>query len=251
MIFLKTALLIGVIQAICSFFAIRFRTDKLTDAAYWWTFFLVVLWLYLRESTGALLHTLVLVLLSCWALRLAVYLFLRVLALWKDKRFDGIRENKHSFMKFWIGQWAVIFLLFVPVVRMFSNGTPATLWYTIGWIIMSMCGILLESVADRQKFRFKQQYPTKRCNVWVRSKVQYPNYLWEILVWVGIYLICLSSLTETQAMLWLISPFTITRLLLFVTWIPPLARSHKQQWWDDREWISYVEKTPKILPYIY
>lgn len=251
MLFVKVFLMIWIIQLIAAFFAIRFRTDKLTDLAYGWTFFVIVFWLYVWESAGVMLHIILFALISLRSLRLAAYLFLRVLALWKDKRFDGIREKKSSFTKFWVWQWIVIFLLLVPVVLMFSNDTPGFFRYTFLWIGLATWGILLETLADWQKFRFKQQYPTRWCNTWVRAKLQYPNYLWEILVWIGIYLICLSSLTWTQIVLWFISPFAITRLLLFVTWIPPLEREHQKKWWDEKEWRNYISTTPKLLPWIW
>jgi len=249
--FLLAISVIWITQLLCARIAIRFRTDKLTDLAYGWTFFLVVLGMYLRWSTQTFLHTILFILIALRSLRLALYLFLRVLALGKDKRFDGIREKKRSFAKFRILQWVVIFLLLIPVIRAFSDTSPVFARYTFFWIILVVWGVLLESIADRQKFRFKQQYPTRWCATWVRSKVQYPNYLGEILVWIGIYVVCLNSLEWSQVIIWLISPFTIIRLLLFVTGIPPLYRIHKKQRWDELERNIYTEKTPKILPYVY
>lgn len=251
MIVLISAGFIALLQFICGMIALRFRTDKLTDLAYGWTFFLVVWWLYMRASSQDMIHTLLVVLLSLRSVRLALYLFLRVLALGKDKRFDGIREQKHSFMKFWVLQAVVILLLLLPVIWTMEIPNVSLTWYTIIWIICLLWGVFLESLADRQKFRFKQQYPTRWCAVWVRSKIQYPNYLGEILVWIGVYLICLSALQGYQVVVWLISPFTITWLLLFVTWIPPLEEAHKQQWWTEQEWKTYTEQTPKLVPYVY
>lgn len=242
---------IALIQWLCAWFAIRFRTDKLTDIAYWGTFFLLVLGLYLWWSTQNMLHTILLILISCWSLRLALYLFLRVLALGKDKRFDGIREQKHAFIKFRLLQWIVIFLLLVPIIRAMWANDPSVTWYTLLWIVFAWGGIMLESIADRQKFRFKQQYPTRRCAIGVWSKIQYPNYLGEIMVWVGIYLICLSTLYWNQVVLWLISPFTVIWLLIFVTWIPPLEEAHQKKWWTEKEWKDYTTTTPKLIPWIY
>jgi steroid 5-alpha reductase family enzyme len=251
MVFLLTLLAIVLLQFFCAVVAIRYRTDKLTDLAYWWTFFVIIWLLYLRWSTQDLIHTLLVILVSLWSLRLALYLFLRVLAVGKDKRFDGIREQKHSFAKFRILQTVVIFLLFVPLIwSMWSNQIGVS-WYTWVWVLVVCCGIVLESVADRQKFRFKQQYPTRWCSVWVWSKVQYPNYLGEMLVWIGLYMICLHLLEWAQVVVWLISPFTIIWLLVFITWIPPLKEAHKKQRGTEHEWKEYTENTPKLIPRIY
>ncbi len=205
----------------------------------------------MRWSEQQLLHSFLVVLISFWSIRLALYLFLRVLALGKDKRFDGVREQKQAFMKFRIGQWVVIFLLLLPVIWAMQVEGVSVAWYTILWVLLVVWGVSLESIADRQKFRFKQQYPTRRCAVWVWSKIQYPNYLGEILVWIGIYLICLTALSWAQVILWFASPFVIIWVLLFVTGIPPLEQAHKKQRWTEKEWNDYTENTPKLIPHIY
>lgn len=250
MIFVTTFLLIIAIQAFCAFFAIRFRTDKLTDLAYGWTFFLIIWWLYWSISTQTWIHTVLWIVISVRAIRLAWYLFLRVLALGKDKRFDGVREQKRSFLKFWWLQTVVIFVMLVPALFVMNESVTQFAWYTWVGVLLSMWGLLLETFADRQKFSRKQQYPTRPCIHGVWSKVQYPNYLWEILFWVGIYVICFASLSERWRIWWAISPFTITRLLIFVTWIPPLQHMHSKQRWEEKEWQVYEQKTPKLIPYV-
>ena len=251
MVFFLTLLAIVLLQFFSAVVAIRYRTDKLTDLAYWWTFFVIIWLLYLRWSTQDIIHTLLVILVSIWSLRLALYLFLRVLAVGKDKRFDGIREQKHSFAKFRILQTVVIFLLFVPLIWSMWSDEIGSSWYTWVGVLVVSCGIVLESVADRQKFRFKQQYPTRWCSVWVWSKVQYPNYLGEMLVWIGLYMICLHLLEWAQVVVWLISPFTIIWLLVFITWIPPLEQAHKKQRGTEQEWKAYTENTPKLIPHVY
>lgn len=243
--------IISLIQLICAWIAIRFRTDKLTDLWYGGTFFIVTWVVYLRGSSGGVVQTLLVLLLSVRSIRLAGYLFLRVLALGKDKRFDGIREQKHAFAKFWLLQTVVIFVLLIPVLRAMEGigwMSARYTWLGAGAVLAWIC---LESIADRQKFRFKQQYPTRPCTHGVRAIVQYPNYLGEIIVWIGIYLVCLVNLSGSQVVLWLISPFTISRLLVFVTWIPPLEKAHTAQWWTDKERLIYKKNTPKLLPYIW
>lgn len=245
---LFTLVMIVGIQSFFWFLALRFRTDKFTDLAYWVTFLLIIRWLYVWYSDYWLIQTILVFFVTFWSLRLALYLFLRVLALGKDKRFDGIREQKRAFIKFWLGQAVVIFLLLVPLVIGMLSESMSMRWYTRVWLLLFLSGFLLESIADRQKFRFKQQYPTRRCAVWVWKKIQYPNYLGEMLVWIGIYLICLVSLQWFRAVVWLISPFTLIRLLLFVTWIPPLELAHKKQRWTEKEWMEYTANTPKLIP---
>jgi steroid 5-alpha reductase family enzyme len=114
---------------------------------------------------------------------------------------------------------------------------------------VALLGLYIESIADRQKFQFKRQYPTKRCNTWLWSKARYPNYFGEMLFWIGIYGVALSGLQWIQVVLWLLSPCIIIRLLLFVTGIPPLEKEHEQKWGQDLERRDYEKKTNLLFPW--
>jgi steroid 5-alpha reductase family enzyme len=250
-LWVKVFFFIALIQTICWFFAVRFRTDKLTDLAYGGTFLVLVCWLYWGVSIQSFLHTVLWIMISLRAVRLAAYLFLRVLALWKDKRFDGIREQKRSFLKFWALQTTVIFIMLIPTVLVMELSEIIIAWYTRIGMLLTVWWLFLETIADRQKFSRKQQYPTRPCIHGVWSKVQYPNYLGEILFWVGMYIICFASLSEWWRMVSLVSPFTICWLLVFVTWIPPLVTIHQKQRGTEKERQEYTQQTPKLIPYIW
>ena len=240
--------LIVLIQGFAAVVALRRKTDKVIDIAYWVTFFVVIWRLYLFQSNQDIIPGVLVILLSLWSIRIATYLFLRILALGKDRRFEGIRANKHAFLRFRFLQSIVIFLLLLPVMRSMKI-TWTMAWY--GWIGTGvvLLGISIETIADRQKFRFKREYPSRRCNVWLRSMARHPNYFGEILVRWWLYLICLSVLTDRQVRVGMVSPFAITWLLLFVTGIPPLKQRHEEKWGKNKERQLYKQNTNLLLPW--
>ena len=81
MIWLLSIGIIALIQLFFGAIAVYFRTDKVTDLAYGGAFFIVVRWLYLRQSNQSIIHTVLLFLILLRSMRIATYLFLRVVAL--------------------------------------------------------------------------------------------------------------------------------------------------------------------------
>ena len=58
------------------------------------------------------------------------------------------------------------------------------------WLLVALMviGLGLESVADRQKYRFKAAHPTRFCDTGLYHFVRCPNYLGEMLFWIGLWL---------------------------------------------------------------
>ena len=72
-----------------------------------------------------------------WGLRLGTYLFIRILSMKKDARFDGIRENFWAFAKFWTLQGLGVWLILIPTTVALSSIT------TVNIGIISMIGIVM------------------------------------------------------------------------------------------------------------
>ena len=95
--------------------AFIFRTDKLTDMSYSLTFISLIAYLFIIKpfSFGSLiLFLLVLV----WALRLGVFLFIRIHAQKKDDRFDNIRTSFFKFLGFWLLQGFTAWIVLIPAI---------------------------------------------------------------------------------------------------------------------------------------
>lgn len=120
------------IQGLFFVFALVARTDKLTDLAYGTTFVAAVLFIYYNVSEQQLAHAIVTIAIVLRGVRLAGYLFIRILAMKSDKRFDGIRENAWSFAKFWLLQAVTIFIVLLPTIFfLHTDIVPGWTWQTV------------------------------------------------------------------------------------------------------------------------
>ena len=120
-----------------------------------------------------------------------------------------------------------------------------------GWTIW-LIGFLLEAVADYQKFTFRSN--PANSNKWINSGlwgvVRHPNYLGEILLWTGLF-ISASSTFEGKEFLSVVSPLFVAFLLTKVSGIPILEKMNMRQWKENSEFLSYVQRTPRLIPYLY
>ncbi len=229
--------------------AFLLKTDKITDVSYAVTFMVVALFGFM-QSDKDVLHTVVLLLILAWALRLGSFLLLRIHKAGKDARFDGMRENFLLFLRFWVLQGATVFVVTLSALLAFTaTDTQPGLLSLIGAILF-LKGLLLETVADMQKFAFtnKQSNKGKWIDVGVWRMSRHPNYLGEMLVWIGMYVLVYSSLSHADRLWALASPLYIVGLLLFVSGIPILEKAANKKWGSEEAYKTYKKQVPVLLP---
>jgi steroid 5-alpha reductase family enzyme len=119
--------------------------------------------------------------------------------------------------------------------------------FTIGTLVglmMILGGTLLEMVADYQMQRFRQQRQDRsellRSGVWRHSR--HPNYLGEIIVWWGVYLVMLSAHPE----LWYLGIGALVNTALFLFISIPLAEKHLATY--KTGYTAYLRETRQLLP---
>jgi steroid 5-alpha reductase family enzyme len=238
------------IQAVFFVFAATLRTDKVTDLSYSLSFVVLAV-LLLAESRRALPHVTLAIMVGAWGLRLAAYLFYRILAMGRDARFDGIREHFWKFFQFWLLQGMAVWIIMWPTTLWFAgaHGSDWSLAMTAGLVIW-LAGLVIETTADLQKFRFKSQPGASGrwidTGLWRHSR--HPNYFGELLCWWGVLVYVAPDLGP-----WLVAgvvgPLTITSLLLFGTGIPTLERSASEKWGRDPDYEAYRRRTNLLIPW--
>lgn len=229
--------------------AFAYKTDKLTDISYAISFAMVALVGYaLSSQTSGQLVVLILVLL--WALRIGTFLFVRINKIGKDKRFDGMRENFGRFLRFWVAQGVSVFVILLTALLYWSEDGSALGWLSYLGVLVFATGLLLETTADAQKYRFNSNAANK--GKWIESGVwrlsRHPNYLGEIMIWCGMYLIVFMALGGWQRLFGLASPLFISGLLLFVSGVPPLEKSADKRWGKNVNYQHYKRRTPILVP---
>lgn len=227
--------------------AYLFQTDKITDISYSLTFILIALVAY-ECFGGDLTDIIVFALILLWALRLGSYLFYRILKIGRDDRFDEIRINPLSFFAFWLMQGLTCALVSFPTIAIFAL-EDVTLNY--GFILMigfAFCGLILESVADLQKFNFKNKYPSKFMSQGVWKKIRHPNYLGDLMFWWGIYLAGLFLGIHWAT---IVGPLWMSMILLKFSGIPILTKKWEKTYGELKEFQEYKKKSWLLIPYVY
>ena len=151
-----------IVQIFFFIFAAKNKTDKVTDLSYGLSFILIAVILLIINNNFYLYQTLLVAMISLWGIRLATYLFIRILKTKKDKRFDGIREDFWKFAQFWFLQAISVWLISLPSSYLLGNQNNFSinnLGY-LGFTIWAL-GLIIETIADWQKFSFKIQSKNK------------------------------------------------------------------------------------------
>lgn len=229
--------------------AYLFKTDKLTDISYSITFVVVAIF-GLMQSSMNLAHILLFLMIFIWAFRLGTYLLMRIRKIGKDNRFDSMRESIVKFGSFWVLQGITVFVVLIPGIYFFNINLEQLSFLSFSGLLIWLVGLMIEATGDYQKTTFINNPANK--GKWVNTGLwkysRHPNYLGEILVWIGVYLYILPALNTEQALIGLISPVFITTLLLFVSGIPLLEKSANKKWGNDYKYNLYKNSTGILLP---
>ena len=191
------------------------------------------------------------ILVLIWALRLGLFLFVRVLKAGEDRRFREVKQNFSKFLVWWSVSALWVFLTAANALTMIINNVSFTddFYFYFGlslWLI----GFSFEAIADEQKRRFKSDKKNKDAfistGLWGLSR--HPNYFGEILLWIGMAVIALPTLIGWQYVT-LISPIFIYFLLTRVSGVNLLEDRANQKWGGTEEYESYVKKTSVLIPF--
>ncbi|KAG9128546.1 hypothetical protein FRC07_003435 [Ceratobasidium sp. 392] len=255
--------------------------DKITDFTGGSNFFLLAILTLCLNGTYHARNIVASVFVMIWATRLAGFLLFRVLKTGSDTRFDDIRSHFFKFLGFWVGQIVWVWTVSLPVTILNSPGVSSSRGVQPGFgtgtdiagIILWVIGWSIESLADVQKFKYKQTHPPKdqptTYGIWKYSR--HPPYFGEILCWWGIWLIALSASSGRsgphQASLGAItSPLFTMVLLIFGSGIPtaqkPTAQkffllshgpkpTHANAWPNYQRYLSRTSVLIPMPPQIY
>ena len=230
-----------------------FQTEKFFDLTGTISYVSSVLFIFFKSNTLESINLGSLVLSSfiiIWSLRLGIFLFLRIKKAGKDRRFNEIKKSfSWFFMTFSVsGMWVTI--CSICALTGIANGIIFSTTTIIG-IIIFIIGFTIEIIADSQKTKFRANDDNKdkfiSSGLWKYSR--HPNYLGEIILWLGISLISFSSLEGFQYIT-LISPIFTYLLLVNVSGINFLEKSGKKKWGHLDSYKKYLKETPRLCGFL-
>lgn len=182
-----------------------------------------------------------------WAARLGSFLFMRVKAAGFDRRFAKMLDIPAQFFMTWTlqGLWVTVTLA-AGMAALTSEPVPLGPLAIIGaavWLV----GFLIEVIADWQKSKFRKENKGGFITSGLWSWSRHPNYFGEIVLWIGIAIIAIPTLSGWQ---WatMISPIFVIVLLTQISGVRMLEVSGKKRWGDDEEYQAYVENTSVLIP---
>ena len=193
------------------------------------------------------------IVLICYGIRLGGFLAFRELknSSYNKKIKNEIKEGKNMSLLIKIMLWISCSILYIlmtsPVIYRFVNNSRNDTCFTIGIIIASF-GIIIESISDYQKNKSKKQNPNRFCDSGLFRIVRCPNYLGELIVWLGIFISGFTSLINWQ---WLISTIGFIGIVyIMFSGARRLELRQDRTYKNDEEYRKYIKKTPILIPLI-
>lgn len=187
-------------------------------------------------------------LVAVWATRLFVHIWPRLRTKTEDFRYATWRKQWgksvyfRSFFQIFILQGLLMILVAAGIVVNSHNSSLIT-WYNVLGIVIWTTGFMIETISDRQLASFLAK-PTNQSRIMTSGLWHYsrhPNYFGEILQWWGLFLIVLPSTFWYVALL---SPLTITFLIVFVSGIPLLEKKFATK----PGYAEYANRTSVLVP---
>ena len=244
-----TATILGAFVTVLFMISIIVKRNDIADIAWGLGIFLVAL---LSYATGPqnFFTLAVTVLAGLWGLRLSLRILLRNLKKSEDARYKKWRDEWgkwfyfRSYLQVYLLQGTLMIVVGYPFVHasVFGTGVAFGWWQMVGvaiWVI----GYFFEVVGDWQLDRFLGQ-PENRGKVMQSGLWRYsrhPNYFGEVTMWWGVWLMVA---TLPYGYLALISPLTISFLILKVSGIPMLERLFA----NNPEFQDYCRRTSVFFP---
>ena len=252
---LMTAMALGIfgVQWIGLIHARLFETEHYFDLVGSLTYITVTVFALQQAAEIELRQQIIAGVVIVWAARLGPFLFRRIQKAGEDRRFRKIKLSTPRFLLTWTLQGTWVFLTAGAALAaiMTSNTAPLGTMFYVG-AAMWVLGFAVEVIADSQKSAFKADPANENkfitTGIWARA--QHPNYFGEILLWAGVAVMALPSLSGS-AMIFLISPVFVAVLLTRISGVPLLRKTAGARWGDDPEYQAYLKNTPLLIPRIF
>jgi steroid 5-alpha reductase family enzyme len=235
-------------------FALLTKRNDIVDIMWGLGFVIVAIITFLMSNDLSNLRRLIVTsLVILWGLRLGGYIFIRNRGKKEDWRYKKWRDEwgqywiLRSYLQIFIVQGIMMLIISAGIIVVNSFPSSDLLIIDICGVIMWIIGFFFESVGDWQLYRFKSN-PANKGKIMTTGLWKYtrhPNYFGELTMWWGIFL--LAALIEAPlSLIAIISPLTITFLLLKVSGVTMLESKYK----DNLEFQEYASKTSAIFPWL-
>lgn len=202
-------------------------------------------------SAGLLVACILLIIYGC---RLGGYLAYRELRIssYNKKMVGEIKDGKDVPIGVQTAIWISAALLYAcqtaPVLFRLENG-GRTDGFVIAGLVLAVLGVALEVAADLQKNKAKKKDPGRFVDKGLFRIVRCPNYLGELLLWTGIFIMGFhGSMSVLQWIACIVGYLGIVYVMF--SGARRLEMRHNRTYGDDPEYIHYAKTVPIMIPFI-
>jgi steroid 5-alpha reductase family enzyme len=194
------------------------------------------------------------ILLFVYGLRLGGYLLMREMknAAYRKVLNPELERSRRMpiFAKIalWVTCGVLYTLMTIPLYFRLKNGVPADAMLWIGLAVMT-CGVALEAVADLQKTAAKKKNSRRFVDTGLYRVVRCPNYLGELLLWLGMLLTGTTALRGPWQWIPALLGFILIVWVMF-SGARRLELRQDKNYGADPEYQKYVRTVPILIPFI-
>jgi steroid 5-alpha reductase family enzyme len=199
-------------------------------------------------------------LLFLYGIRLGTYILLRERASAYGRERESVRDRESNVgagmqLLIWVGV-AILYAAmtspaFLPLVDKAAGAalTAGALVPTLVGLAVMALGIGLETAADIQKNAYKKAHPGRFCDTGVYRVSRCPNYLGELLTWVGGFVAGMPFMGS-----WYRVAVSAAGLVIIVLIMLGAAKSleekHEKRYGSDPEYRAFASTVPILFPLI-
>ena len=189
-----------------------------------------------------------------YGIRLSGFLLIRELKTASYKKtfqeVSGEGKKMPFFVLFTI--WISVTVLYVaqvsPMLFRYDNGASDLVLPLIG-IVISILGLVLESVADNQKSAQKKVRPDMVATQGLYKLCRCPNYLGEIIFWTGVFIAGITAYATVGQWITAILAYVCIVYIMF-NGAQRLEKRQMARYGENEEYNTYANKTPIIIPFL-
>ena len=146
--------------------------------------------------------------------------------------------------------WVFVAILYTvqvsPMLFRYENGSTDFIVPTVGFAI-SLFGLILESIADKQKSAQKKERPDMVATKGLYRICRCPNYLGEILFWTGVFVSGVTAYSGVGEWICAVVAYICIVFIMF-NGAQRLEKRQMARYGENEEYNSYANKTPIIIP---
>ena len=219
---------------------------------------IAVLVMALVNGTEAPLWVLIVqaILFLAYGIRLSGFLLIRELKNITFKKTDVAKDtlakNGEKKMPIFVLAtiWVTVSVLYVaqvsPMLFRYDNASTDIIVPVVGFAV-SVFGLILESIADKQKSAQKKERPDMVATKGLYRICRCPNYLGEILFWTGVFVSGITTYSGVGQWICAIIAYICIVYIMF-NGAQRLEKRQMARYGDNEEYNEYANKTPIIIP---